>query len=210
MVCECHAQIIKVPEDGTKCEKPCHAENHVVAVKPDGVTVNDEELVADPEGHIPRKAVAGNAVTIGDRDMGATAILELESGAVCSRRTDEVVGGARVDQCRELLVAHADTDLHRVLSADACDRREGDQRSVGVVRGLVRRSSHSSCWCGGGVVRLLDDIICRFKVEEPRTLVVANIGPITIIAKPLLASGGHLIWREPLEGPRWSRRRRGR
>lgn len=31
MVCECHAQIIKVPEDGTKCEKPCHAENHVVA-----------------------------------------------------------------------------------------------------------------------------------------------------------------------------------
>ena len=49
-----------------------------------------------------------DAVTIGDHDVGALAVLEREAGSARGSPTDEVVGGARVQQRDEVLAAAAD------------------------------------------------------------------------------------------------------
>lgn len=58
--------------------------------------------------------------------MGALPILEVQADAASGRRTDEIMGRARVEESHELIVADGDVELHGVFGTDADDRVQRD------------------------------------------------------------------------------------
>jgi len=98
----------------------------------DGVAVDVEHLIGNPNVDITSEVATHDAVTIGDDGIGTWAVSELEPHVVGDIVVDKVVGRAGVQQSYKLLIAHGDVKLHRVLSTDACNGRQGDHGSVGV------------------------------------------------------------------------------
>jgi hypothetical protein len=81
-------------------------------------------------------------------------------------RVDEVVGRAAVEEGEVAMVMDVDAELHRVLSADAGNGMEGDDRlpipiSKGCLGAFILRS-------------LVGQVVGDLQVEEPRTLVWQN------------------------------------
>lgn len=82
----------------------------------DGVVVDVEHLIGNPDVDIMGEVATRDAVTIGDDGVGTRAVSELEPHVVGDIVVDKVVGRAGVQQNYELLIAHGDVKLHRVLS----------------------------------------------------------------------------------------------
>ena len=98
---------------------------------------------------------------------------------------------------------HPHTELHRLLGPYAGDRRERNQRLVGVERRVGGQR-------GVGVVmlvRFLDYVIGRLEEEQSSALVAPDVGLVTVVAEALLSTLRHLLGCQLLEGARRDRRR---
>lgn len=91
-----HAKVVKVPQYGPERAEEGDAQDHVVAVDRDGVTVDGECLVGDVDLDITGEATASHAVTIGHDDPCARARLELEPDSTCDVAAYKIVCGPRV------------------------------------------------------------------------------------------------------------------
>lgn len=184
----------------TERAKPLGAQNDIIAAKVKCVEVDDEFVGAN--GDLLSWTTPGRRDTIAVcyRDAEAWTRLERNLGTAGGDITDEVVGGARVEEsdevCRTDARANLDCDVLRLADAGhgvqryagfVQSERMGLRRVVGFIVGIIGKTDN-------------------FDDEGLFAAVTRHVLLVAVIAKSLRGALGHLSGRQALA---WQRRHQG-
>jgi hypothetical protein len=128
--------------------QPVDAQHDVVRAQRNAVAIDGEHLCSDIDLQVLTTSWRCDAVAISHRDLEARTPTQRDRGALHSSRIHEIVGGARIQQCREAGAVDEDDELHGALRP-WLNAREGVQGDGGCRLDVV-------CWWHR-IIRIEDD-----------------------------------------------------
>jgi hypothetical protein len=205
---EGHHEGVEVPQDWAEGPQEVHVEDEVEAAQVDAGARDGEVLIANGEGHVLRQPMAAQAVAVGHGHAEIIAARWLEGETTHGGDGQEIMRGARVQQCHQALAVNHHRQEHRALMAYASQRVERDHKRLGRSGGGCGLGRCRRRQRGGRLGwRVRRGVVDHLQVEEAGADVVGVVGLVAVEAESETAVFDLLGRGKPAEG---TRGRRGR